>query len=69
MPLWMPIKRRRAGRQAAAPPATGDDRHLSGQHRGVPSRYSRACPPGAWQLLAEFDDCHRKGHCNGNGLA
>jgi hypothetical protein len=23
MPLWMPIKRRRAGRQAAAAPATG----------------------------------------------
>jgi hypothetical protein len=42
---------------------------LSGQHRGVPSRYSRTCPPGAWQLLAEFDDCHRKGRCNGNGLA
>jgi membrane-associated phospholipid phosphatase len=50
-------------------PSTDDDRHLSGQHRGVPSRYSRTCPPGAWQLLAEFDDCHRKGHCNGNGLA
>jgi undecaprenyl-diphosphatase len=39
---------------------TGDDRHESRQHRGLPSRYPRTCPPRAWQLLAEFDDCHRK---------
>jgi membrane-associated phospholipid phosphatase len=39
---------------------TGDGRHESGQYRGLPSRYPRTCPPRARQLLAEFDDCHRK---------
>ncbi len=64
-----------AGTQSLAgfpPPTalkTGDGRHESGQHRGLPSRYPRICPPRAWQLPAEFDDCHRKGHYNGNGLA
>jgi hypothetical protein len=37
MPLWMPIKRRRAGRQAAAAPATGIP---------APPRYDVRAPAG-----------------------